>query len=358
MSEPLAPNPAAAPAAPPPAGHEMILAWGRANPLPAAVLGTLLLTLGIFYAAVHLFYVPATHSFITLSTWIASAWNPETHYEHGPLVPFIILFLIWNALPKLRGVPAKPSLVGLVPFALGIALYLLSARALQQRLGWAGLPFILWGGVLYVAGWRWARVLLFPILCVFFLIPVPGIDQATVQLQVIATKMANLVCNAIGIKMKAVGTTLIAQDDSFQFQVIGDCSGINSLMAITLMTAIFAHLTQDTLWKKLLLFTASAPVAIVGNIARLTSIMLVAKCLGQKSAEWFHEISAYVVSFPFAFATLCIVNKLLNWGQGPPDRRRLASPSDAETPDLPPGTRGLAVATGSPDTGDTSTYDY
>ena len=114
--------------------------------------------------------------------------------------------------------------------------------------------------------------------------------------------------------MVASGVTLRAVDESFQFQVIGDCSGINSLMAITLMTAVFAHLTQDRLWKKLALFTASIPVALIGNMARLVSIMVVAKCFGQQAAGgWFHEISAYIISFPLAFTALCVVNKLLNW---------------------------------------------
>ncbi len=336
----------------------MLFAWGRANPAPAALLGALVLTLAVFYAAVPLFYVPAQKSYITLVRWIWSAWNPETHYEHGPLVPLIILFLIWNALPKLRGVKPQQSLWGLVPLAFGILCYLLCAQTLEPRIGWGALPFLLWGGVLYAAGWRWAWTLVFPILCIFFLIPVPGIDQGTVQLQVVATKAANLVCNAIGIKMKAVGTTLIAQDESFQFQVIGDCSGINSLMAITLMTAVFAHLTQNRFWKMLVLFSASAFVAIVGNVARLTSIMLIAKCFGQKSAEWFHEISAYVVSFPFAFGTLCLVNKLLNWSTPAPAARRLAAPVDGAPHDPAPGTRPLVAATGSPGAGTTSNYDY
>ena len=353
MSEPLPPDPtpaAAGKSPPPPSGHELALAWGRANPVPAAFVGALALTLAVFYAAVPLFYVPARHGFITSSRWIWEAWNPESHYEHGVFIPFIILFLVWDALPRLRGVRLAPSLAGLVPFAFGVGLFLLSARALQPRLAWAGLPFLLFGGVLYAAGWRTARVLLFPILCCFFLIPVPGVDQATVSLQVAATKMANFVCNVIGIKMRAVGTTLVAQDDSFQFQVIGDCSGINSLMAITLMTAVFAHLTQDRLWKKLLLFTASVPVAIIGNVARLTSIMLVAKCFGQGAATGFHEISAYVVSFPFAFGTLCLVNKLLNWGT----RSRPADDTEAPAHTPAPAVRPLAVATG----GQTSEYDY
>ena len=314
------PEPSLTPAAPePPAGHELALAWVRANPVPAALAGTLLATILFFYVGVPLFFVASQTRHITALDWIRAAWNPETHYEHGPLVPLIIAFLIWHALPRLRTVRVAPSAWGLAPLVFGVLLFLLGARALQPRFCWAGLPFMLFGTVIYTAGWRAARVLLFPILCVFFMIPVPGIDQATVKLQVMATKTAALICNLIGIKMQAVGTSLHAVDESFQFQVIGDCSGINSLMAITLMTAVFAHLTQDRLWKKLVLFAASIPVALIGNMARLTAIMVVAKCFGQAVAGgWFHEVSAYIISFPLAFGALCLVNKVLNWRTLPP----------------------------------------
>lgn len=330
MPEPSLSSKPAAPA-PPPAGHTLALEWARANPVSAGLVGAFLAVLAVFYTAIPLFPT-AKKTLLTPLAWIRSAWNPETHYEHGPLVPLIILFLVWNALPKLRGVVPRSSLVGLVPLGFGILLYLLSERVLQPRIAWMGLPFLLWGGVLYVAGWRVARVLLFPIACVFFMIPVPGIDQTTVKMQVLATQAAAAICNLIGIKMIASGVTLRAVDESFQFQVIGDCSGINSLMAITLMTAIFAHLTQDRLWKKIVLFASSVPVAVIGNFARLTSIMIVAKCFGQNVAGgWFHEVSAYIISFPFAFGALCVVNKLLNWrtvhlpgGGGPPRPRQPA----------------------------------
>ena len=305
---PAAPKPAL-----PPAGHTVFLEWARSNPVAAALAGVVLAVLTVFYTLVPLFPT-AQQKLLTPLAWIRGAWNPETHYEHGPLVPLIILFLIWNALPKLCGNAARPALLGLVPVGFGVLLYLLGVRALQPRITWGALPFLLWGGVLYAGGWRAARTLLFPLACVFFMIPVPGIDQTTVKMQVMATKAAGAICNLIGIPMVASGVTLRAVDQSFQFQVIGDCSGINSLMAITLMTAVFAHLTQDRLWKEIVLFSASIPVAILGNFARLTSIMIVAKCFGQSVAGgWFHEISAYVVSFPFAFAALCVVNKLLNW---------------------------------------------
>ena len=318
----------------------------RANPLAATLAGTLLGTLAIFYVGKPLFYVPADRHFITAWQWLRAAWNPESHYEHGPLVPFIILFLIWNALPKLRGLVPKPSIAGLAVLAFGVGLYLVSARALQPRFAWGALPFLLLGAVLFAAGWRAARVLLFPVVCIFFMIPVPDIDQATVKLQVLATAGARMACNLIGIKMVSIGTSLRAVDDSFQFQVIGDCSGINSLMAITLMTAVFAHLTQDRLWKKLLLFCASVPVAIIGNFARLTAIMIMAKCFGQGMAGgWFHEVSAYIVSFPFAFGALCVVNKLLNWNQPAVVRPPRQPGTDAKTtPVANPGVPGKTLS--------------
>ena len=329
MPAPISPVPAASATPPtqvPPAGHTLAIAWARSNPVAAGLLGTFLAVLALFYCAFPLFPGANKH-LLTPLDWIRSAWNPETHYEHGPLVPLIILFLVWNALPKLRGMVPRPTMVGLLPLLFGVGLYLLGVRALQARITWGALPFILWGGVLYVAGWRAALALLFPIACVFFMIPVPGIDQTTVKMQVMATKAAAAICNLIGIKMIASGVTLRAVDESFQFQVIGDCSGINSLMAITLMTAVFAHLTQDRLWKKFVLFASSIPVAIIGNFARLTSIMIVAKCFGQSVAGgWFHEVSAYLISFPFAFGALCVVNKLLNWRTAPRTTGGSASP--------------------------------
>ncbi len=324
-------------AASPPAiaWHTAVLDWVRANPVPTAIWITLLATLEIFYAQVPLF---SRHTVTTLG-WAWAAWNPETHYEHGPLVPVIALGLVWFAWPRLRTLPAEPDNLGLAPLIFGVSLYVLSARTLQPRIGLFALPFILLGIVLYLYGRRTARLLLFPLASLFFMIPVPGVDQATVRLQLFAAKAAQHICSLIGLKLAAVGTSLTASDGGFSFEIAEGCSGINSLMAITLMTAVFAHLTQDRLWKKLVLFAGSIPVAIIGNIARLVSIMVVAKVFGQTVAGgWFHDISPYLISFPFAFGSLCLLNKILNW---PVHRTHAGDGSDGSSgqPALPPSSR-------------------
>lgn len=302
-----------APSSAPPAWHVVVLEWIRANPAYTALWAAFIAILTVFYGWVPLY----TKHTISAFAWAYSSWNTYTHYEHGPLVPVIALGLAWFALPRLRTLRSEPDNIGLAPLLFGVLLYVLSARTLQPRLALVGLPLILLGVSLYLYGRRVSRVLLFPICCLLFMIPIPGVDQATVRLQLFAAKAAQVICSFMGLKLVAVGASLHAVDQSFSFEIAEGCSGINSLMAITLMTAVFAHLTQDRLWKKVFLFMGSIPVAIIGNIARLVSIMVVAKACGQTIAGgWFHDIPPYLISFPFAFGSLCLLNKLLNLSLG------------------------------------------
>jgi exosortase/archaeosortase family protein len=115
-------------------------------------------------------------------------------------------------------------------------------------------------------------------------------------------------------RLDAARATMRAVDDSFQFEIAGGCSGINSLMAITMLTAIFVHFTQDRLWKKLVLFGLSAIFAIIGNVARITVIMAVAKYWDPAFAGGkFHDYSAYLISFPFAFVAMYFASKVVNF---------------------------------------------
>ena len=83
-------------------------------------------------------------------------------------------------------------------------------------------------------------------------------------------------------------------------------------MAIAMISAIYGHLTQDRLWKKLSIFAASIVFAIIGNAGRLVSIVVVARFFGQDLAGGpYHEISGYL-SFPFAIAAMVLFARLLN----------------------------------------------
>ena len=320
MSAPVIPSPAAPTPPPlPPLSEEVVTwfkvrraligEWVRRDPRSAGWLAAFAVVLVVFFGLLRLF----SDHLLSAFGWVWTAWNPETNYEHGVIIPWITLFLFLHALPKLETIPVGRSKWGPWWMAGGVLLFLVAARTLQPRLALIALPVLIFGLILYVWGRHVARVLLFPTMFLLFAVPLNFIEQATFRLQFIVTALSSALCNFIGIKIAPFGTTMRAVDNSFQFEIIGGCSGINSLMAITMLTAIFVHFTQDRLWKKLVLFGLSAAFAIIGNVARITVIMAVAKYIDPKFAGGtFHTISAYVVSFPFAFIAMYYASKLVN----------------------------------------------
>jgi exosortase/archaeosortase family protein len=114
------------------------------------------------------------------------------------------------------------------------------------------------------------------------------------------------------VKIEASGTTIRSLDGGFNFEIAEGCSGIRSLMAMTTLTALYAHFTQTVLWKKLTLFGSSIIFAVVGNIGRIFTVILVAKFYDPEFASGlYHDYSGFVF-FPIAVAAMVATGNLLN----------------------------------------------
>lgn len=282
--------------------------WARSSPQVFWTGVALLAVVLYFYA-----WYPAFNGMqSSVFGWAWSAWNPETNYEHAKLIPVIFALLIAYHWKDLRTVQVGTSLWGIFWVVAGGLLFLISIRTLQARVALFSLPFLLYGSVLFVWGKQAARILLFPLAFLFFMIPLQFIEQATVNLQFIITAASNFICNLIGIRIYADGVTLHAADGAFHMEVAGGCSGIRSLMAITMLSALYVHFTQDRLWKKVLIFSASAVFAMIGNMGRVISTVIVAKFIDPEIATGtFHDASGFVF-FPVALAAMVAFGKLLN----------------------------------------------
>jgi exosortase len=282
--------------------------WAKQNPA-AVFLGTAIVaTLIYFFGFVKVYLSGSLSAWI----WAWQAWSPEGDYEHAKLIPLIVSFLVWHARHKLRNAPINSSQWGWLFIVIGLLFFIAGARTLQGRLPLVALPFLIFGIVLYVWGKDVARILLFPVAFLFFMVPLNFLTQATMKLQFIETGIASAICNSIGLKVYTVGTTISAANDAFHFTIDEGCSGIRSLMAIAMLSAIYGHFAQDRLWKKLAIFAAAIVFAIIGNAGRLVSIMVMARFFGQDLAGGpYHVISGFL-SFPFAIAAMLLFGKLLN----------------------------------------------
>ena len=282
--------------------------WTKRDPLAAALLLTIVATLVYFFGFAKLF----TNGSLSTWVWAWQAWNPETNYEHAKIIPLITVFLVWYARDKLKVAPIGSSRWGWLFIGVGLFLFVAAARTLQARLALTSLPFLLFGVVLYVWGRNVARILLFPIAFLFFMVPLNFLTQATTKLQFIETGAASAICKFFGLAVYTLGTSINAANESFHFQIDEGCSGIRSLMAIAMLSAVYGHLSQNRLWKKLAIFAAALLFAIIGNTGRLVSIIVIARLFGQDLAGGpYHVISGYL-SFPFAIGAMLLFGKLLN----------------------------------------------
>jgi len=282
----------------------------RWTPYDIALLALLLAVAGTLF---YFFAVTPIYDGLSISTWAWYRYQPQYNFEHGKLVPLIFLYLVWYHRDEIAKAKKQGCNQGLIWIILGLLIFAAGARTLQGRVGMAAAPVLLYGIVLYLWGKEVSWILLFPIAFLIFMIPVAAIEQATFRLQFLVTGMSKVVCGLFGVPLYAQGTTLRPLDQSFGgFDVAEGCSGIRSLMAMIMVTAIFVHLTQNKLWKQIVILLCSTGFAIIGNAGRIVSIFLVAKYINAKFAGGpYHEYSGYI-SFPIALCAMLMMSKLLD----------------------------------------------
>ncbi len=288
--------------------------WVRRNPLGVLIVAAFVAGIAGFYGMYATF--GRGHAFSALG-WMESTWNHKTGYDHGFLVPILMLVLAARRLPDVAATEVKPSRWGLVLMIFGIITYVAAIRSYQARVAVVGLPILVLGVIGWVHSFRAMRLMAFPLCLLYFALHAPGLLQATNGLQVFATKSAFHLSKLFGIEASLSGNQISSiPDGKWGFDIAEGCSGIRSLLALTLISAVYAHLTQKVLWKKIVLFACSVPLAIIGNALRVTSILVVAEYFDPKLAgNAYHDGSGFIFFGVVGLAGLSLVDWALGWNE-------------------------------------------
>jgi exosortase len=163
---------------------------------------------------------------------------------------------------------------------------------------------VIGGIILFLLGKEFCNILLFPLLFLIFMIPIPSIlmDQVSFPMQLFASKVAAKALYIIGIPALREGN--IIQLANTSLEVVEACSGIRSLVSLLTLSVLFAYFSQKTFSKRVLLVVSALPVAIVANAARVTGTGMLAYYYGEAAAEgFFHGFSSWVI---FVVGLLCL----------------------------------------------------
>ena len=288
-------------------GQMLLSVTGQRESLRRWVLGTVAVALIVYaygISRVCMFQVTP----VSLFGWLAVFWGLGGDYAHGYLVPVAAggLF-IWKWRTILRRLPMVSSVWGLGFVAVAMLLYVAGVRGQVPRLVAGSLVILVYGMVLYLGGWPWAKELWFPCAFLAFMIPLNVIDPyVSFPLRMVVAKTASGLLNVLGLDVYTQGTGIYSRAGRFMpLDVADPCSGIRSLVALMALTSLYGHLVMDRGWKKWVLFLASVPLAMLGNLARITTVALVAQGFGYDPAmKIYHEFSGYIV---FSLAILCML---------------------------------------------------
>ena len=273
---------------------------------------TVALTLIGFYAFVPKFSRDNVNPTLV---WLYEAWNSENqYYEHAWIVVAVMSWFIYKAWAPMRQEVARGSNSGLWWVALGIFFWVGGFRAIEARAAVLGLPCFIMGGVHFVWGWKVARHLVFPLSLFAFIVPLPGLEQATNSLAITATKMAHKLGMLIGIETIQSGTNLSDAEGKWgSFKVNEGCSGLRSLVALLLISYAYAMVVHKKWWERIVIFASALPIAMVANGVRITTILIVAQINHTFAAETWHTYSGFF-SFGAALALLMLLSFVMRQG--------------------------------------------
>ena len=243
--------------------------------------------------------------------------------SYGWYVPLFSLYVLWRERRELVASLGAPSLWGVVASLLFLAAGFLGTRGIQVRFEILGFAGLLWTLSWAFYGWRTAKRVLFPAAFLLFCMPLATyLDIVTVHLRLFASSTAFALLKGFGLDVVRRGTMLMSSTGSFAIDIAEPCSGLRSLFALTALTAGYAYFTQPTWLRRGALFALSVPIAVVGNIVRiLTIVAIAATCSADFATGFYHDYSGYVV-FLVAIALMVACGELVTKGAEKCRRRR------------------------------------
>ena len=246
----------------------------------------------------------ATVIFAPILRYMVLHWQKVDDYSHGFLIVPLALYFAWERRGKLRRAAIEPSWWGLVPLIAGtlsLAVGRLGTELMTMR---AAYVLTVIGIVISVAGLKVFRVLAFPLLFLFMMVPLPQsiVNVIAFPLQLIA---ADLAVDALYLlEIPALREGNIIHLSETQLFVAEACSGLRSLMALLTLGVIFAYFFRKSFVERAIIVLSTIPIAILVNAFRVGLTGVLTHHLGSEAASgWIHQTEG-LFTFGLAFFLL------------------------------------------------------
>lgn len=167
------------------------------------------------------------------------------------------------------------------------------------------------GAALAVFGWPGVKRLWFPVALTLYLVIWPGwaLDALTGPLKIAVSQTVAATLYAAGLPVAHAGAVISA--GPYQLLVADACAGLNSLIALTAVGAVYLYAVKHADWRvNALVLATLIPIAIFANICRVTLLVLITWFLGFDAGQGFLHDGAGLLMFAIALALVFAIDAL------------------------------------------------
>lgn len=237
-------------------------------------------------------------------------WATDDDMGHGFFVPVIAGWIAWQKLPEIQNLPAKPDYRGAILLVWGALQLYVATLGAELFLARTAVVLTVIGSVWLLGGTRYLKVFAFPLLLLFFMVPIPAIiyNQITFPLQLFASSVAEWSLNILGIPVARNGNVL--ELSTMTLNVVDACSGIRSLLSLTFLSLVYGYFFEKNTVVRVLLFFSTIPIAIAANAGRVTVTGILAQFKPELAEGMYHEAEGWII-FMIALLLMVGVHQIL-----------------------------------------------
>lgn len=257
--------------------------------------------------------------FAYFPTFVWMIWRFEeknSYSAHGYLIPFISLFLIYQIIKEDGPIESAYHSSGWLLLIGSLFFHMVAGTADVASLSGLSLLTLFLGITILHYGVIGAKRLWFPILFLFFMVPLPDFMISTLnfKLKFWASDVAAALLNFTGFPAIRDGSFMLFGDERL---AIGDvCSGLRSLISLIALGVLYTWIIRKEGWKQIgLLLFAILPAAVIGNGLRISIVSYLVAYLGGDTVfkpilgSWDLHLFTGAVIFLGAFGILYAVQQ-------------------------------------------------
>src|ERR1051326_5182432 len=240
--------------------------------------------------------------YFTVLAKLGSDWWHDENYSHGLLIPFVIVFIIWQERDRFANVSAQPAVwLGATGIAISTLMLWAGTAGAELFVQRFSLVLMLASIVVYFFGMGLMRYVAVPLFLLLLAIPIPQIifNKIAFPLQLFASRCAVAAMSFFSVPVLRQGNVIELMPrgatEPKRLAVVEACSGIRSLMTLVTLALLYAYFTKPkvaqtsvcdndakpqpkvyatlssvTFWRSLTLIVSAVPIAILTNAARVS----------------------------------------------------------------------------------------